>query len=732
MADALSRSLLPPQGGNSKTRGPPTGKRSTQKTPLLVFLFLALLIGCILLTVITLITSDQDTVPSWRIRPSIILAFISGLYSIILGGLFGVGVAVTWWRSIQHGTTLKRLHYIQAAASPKDFWGGFAAGSSARKVASAAFIVFVVKLAVGPISQRATRTRTQSVARNIDMNIHIAKQISDGYYGTWGGFNRVDIVQGMFLNLTMRTEPRKDYDCPSKGTCETRIPAAGLNYGCTSVSETLNLLDDKSVNSTLFSIDMNMSEEFGQPMLFLTMKYLSSVDGSCLGTLTTDSCSIIPATIWYPITIQNSTLTLNHNDLLSERAVVSNYTTEADKHTNNLTAPTGPLQGLYLGLGTILKAEAFLNKSDGMSAYTPSLKPLRSAQWPDLFFDTTINANDSTSPAYVRENCPLRWFSPRDSIIQSFFEFSFRSAYDLGGNADEHYQNFTAIFRSSELWFSTDYGWLAATVVTMVLGNAAAMSLLWGWWDLDRYVSLSSLETGRAFGAPILLSAGPEKESKAIIDEIGNERVAHDGDELVWNGTVYASGRWEGGTVPTVRGRMGGRTSGDTEGSFRNSLRELEGESPNRHSFGNVRGHWRGMSSVSHGGSGSSSASFEHSLGVSTRKWFGGPEGGGTVKHTRQRSGSGSGPGTPMLPLSLTPASGIGAEPSSRGSAVGNESSQLPPIKSSGGLQIPPLNVGVGTRRGSAGEGSGTGSGASSGKRPLSLIVERNSQSPQD
>ncbi|ORY15701.1 hypothetical protein BCR34DRAFT_598219 [Clohesyomyces aquaticus] len=745
MADNPSRSLL----ADSKTRGLPTGKRNTRKLPLLVATFTALSLACTFGTILTLVISNDDEVTRWKIRVSVYVGFFQGLYNILLGGLLSLGVAITWWRTIQHGTTLKRLHYIQASASPKDFWAGMKAGSAARKVALVAMLIFIVKLSNNPIAQRATKTRSQMVPKERGMIMHIANRIEDGWYGHQGTFEKIPVLQTTLLNTSIPTENQKNASCPDTGICEALVAAAGYNYGCTSTSEKLNLLDSKNENSSIFEMNIEMNWDFGEPIFYSTTKYISSIDGACVGTLTTDTCNLIPATIWYPITIRNDSITVDFRTLLSsQRAVVSNYTSEADKNKNR-TDPTtqlGPLTGLLAAWENILRAEALLGKK---GAYFPNTDPGLSTQWPDVFHAGSVST-ETTIPEFAQQNCPLLWNSPRDYLLQTFLDFSFRSAYIAASDTSDSstLQEYTAVFRETQLWYSTDYGWLAATTLVMVIGMAAAMVLIWGWWELDRYVSMSPLETGRAFGATILLSAGQEKESKGIIDEIGNERVAHDGEELVWNGTVYASGRWEGGAVPTLRGRMGDRVSGESgEGSLRGSPRELEGESPSRLSVRNVRGHRRGMSSVSNGGSGGSNTSFEHSLGASTRKWFGGPEGGGTVKQFRQRSGSGSASAMPLLPLSLTPGGGGGGgmmgpapggimsmkaynnEPP-RPRSYGSESPQLPPIAPSGSLKITPMSLGGGGRRGSVGEGSG--SGGSSGKRPLSSITERNSMSPKD
>jgi len=93
----------------------------------------------------------------------------------------------------------------------------------------------------------------------------------------------------------------------------------------------------------------------------------------------------------------------------------------------------------------------------------------------------------------------------------------------------------------------------------MLLGLFAILLLLWGWWELGRPVTLSPLETAKAFAAPILLGAGATKNICGILEKVGDERVVYDGDEMIWNGVINASVQWEMRHVPNVSNR---RTSG--------------------------------------------------------------------------------------------------------------------------------------------------------------------------
>lgn len=650
MVDSSSRSLLAPHGEPIKRPVSSTGKRNAYKTPLIIFPLSAILIGCIFASVAVLIVSNDDPVKSWKVQPSVLLSLLASIYAIVLGALFMAGVAITWWRSMTHGTTLKRLHFIYAGTEPKDFIRAIIAGSHARRVAIAALIIFLARIATGPLLQRSTKPETRTVTRNINVNMNIAGEIPNGFYGNWDRADPIEaqLAQQTIFNKTIKPIGSPNTPCLADGSCSALVPGAGLNYACTSDNQTIKMDDKNNVNTTIFRINHNITTEFGQPMLHLTVKYISEVDNSCMGTLTTESCYIIPATIWYPITISNGTLSMDAFSLLKNLTIVKNYTSAADATPANDSDPLGPLAGLREGIASLFQSEAVLNQnSDGQVIFLPSEKPYNSPSWLTLYLDSRA----------MTQKCSIVWINPTKIILAYFFDYMFRSAYLVPKNDQEYLQKITATFAGSELWYITDFRWLAAAVAVMALGTVAAMTLLWGWWQLDHYVTLSPLETGKAFGAPILQGAGPEQEANSIVREIGHERVAHDGDELVWNGTVYASG------ISSARG---------------NSVQETGGLHSVQSSM-STRGHRRGMSSISEGGFDGNvpvPPTFEHSLGVSTRRWQDDGDEYGDISYAgRGRSNSAN---RDTAPLIITPGSpGV---------------PELPPIPPTESLRMEPLS----------------------------------------
>lgn len=546
------------------------------KTPVLIGSFLFVLVVTFVAAILILIVSHKTRPQTWTVQPSVALSFLASVYSITLGGLFLLGLAIIWWRGLRHGTTLKRLHYTFMGASPVNFWPAFRVGGTARRVAVAAVIVFFARVAVGPMLQRATKVRERGVERDVAMGVGMVQQMPDGWYGTWDDYDfpGINIVRDTVLNNTItisgpekRTQVMEDAGieslvCVGNGTCSGVVRGAGLNYALTTDTRRMDLKDKENIGETVFRIWFEVTYlDDDVPMLHFEAEYVNHVDENCVATVTTDSVYLVPATVPYPMAISSgTTLTLDTarliSSLLDPATEVQNYNSTGDElQPEGSSAPMGPLLGTFHGIGPVYQSKALLSRENNKIGFKITEEPLYSPYWPTIFVV-------GDAKVVYPDICPIVFSSPTQKILSSLMEFAFRSAFAAAGNSvsnstsddkfgevleDEaetspNLQAFTARFTGTELHHITDFDYLAASAIVMVTGIAAALSLVWGFWQLDRFVTLSPLETGKALGAPILEKSGPYVlEADAILDAVGAERVAHDGKELIWSETVYGS-----------------------------------------------------------------------------------------------------------------------------------------------------------------------------------------------
>lgn len=546
MADQSSRTLVVPPSGFSipygVTQNARYDARSRYKLPSLIILLLSTLVACIAAAIVILVTSHEDAVTIWRVQPSVWLSILAAIYTIALSSLFSTGVAVIWWRCIAHGTTLERLHYIYAGSTPKDLVAAFFAGSYAKKAAIASLLVFSTKLMVGPLLQCSTRQQLHEAARHIPMTAELASEIPDGWFDTGDplGANALQTSQDTFFgrNVTTRNSPR--HVCPNNGTCRAHVKGAGLNLSNTTSSSSLNLLDPANINQTLFSISLSMDDGVpGLPVLYLKSRFVSAIASNCVATVTTETYGMIPATMSYPVTIQGRALTPDIPAVIDNPAILSNYSKAANATT--------VLRGFMRVFQSTYTTEARLElPQEGKPATYTAAKYDDSISFSrDMFLDTSVFPG-SGHPDNVVQYCPLLWHSPTKHVLGQILEFNFRASRSVASLRDDQHdrQNFTALYTGEELQHVTEFKWLAGSVTVMVLGMTAALLLSWGWWQLGRHVTLSPIETGKAFGAPILAQTSSAQEASSIVRAVGLELVAYDDndDELIWAGSVYTTG----------------------------------------------------------------------------------------------------------------------------------------------------------------------------------------------
>jgi hypothetical protein len=109
-------------------------------------------------------------------------------------------------------------------------------------------------------------------------------------------------------------------------------------------------------------------------------------------------------------------------------------------------------------------------------------------------------------------------------------DFLFRASINASTDAD--LQTFHVGRTSLSLVFQSNYGYLAAALVVMLLALLAALFQLWGWWELGRKVSLSPLELARAFGAPVMELENEAAAVGGILKRAGKYEVRYDGESF--------------------------------------------------------------------------------------------------------------------------------------------------------------------------------------------------------
>jgi hypothetical protein len=273
--------------------------------------------------------------------------------------------------------------------------------------------------------------------------------------------------------------------------------------------------------TVIFAINTTMSQNLtGSPFLLLTTLYSSTVNNSCIATLTIDTCNIEAGVVKYPITIQNSTITLNYDEL-SNVTALSTYDYPGDLPNATMGAPTGTLQGLNYFYGDYLKART-------------KVKNPKTYNGKSMLADMFFNADSSSYDNYTFRTCGLTWSSPTKYILDSMQNFMFRATLHASNSTEV--QTFTAQRTSLALLFHSEYGFLAAALAVMLLALFTVLFLLWGWWELRQSASLNPFETAKVFGVPVMRIADYKSTTDEILKEIGQIQVHYKDGAVVYTG----------------------------------------------------------------------------------------------------------------------------------------------------------------------------------------------------
>ncbi|KAM7186397.1 hypothetical protein V8F20_011398 [Naviculisporaceae sp. PSN 640] len=490
--------------------------------PWVVLVSLGCVIACAAAAVGIVVASNNQTVESWAIQPAVLLAILSSIINLAVISALTPGLEVRFWLRAGRGTTLAQLHHIWNARG-MGILGAIRAGSESRKVAIVSAVIYIIQFANGPLLQRSTFEVGRSSTSIIQLSLDIAPNIIPGTLNTRVGTNDPEqmdthrpwimIAQDLRKNTTITTKNESGYFCD--GTCIGAVPGLGITHRCSPPATSYldynrSSSDGKPVFGVSARIQAHGEREGGGAYLALTSFYVSDISDSCMATITTERCNITAGLVEYPITVQNTTVTLRRSEILN-MTVRQTYNMPGDSPTAPRGTGGGPLSAL----------DKFVHTKIADEAISHARNPGRVYESPKQLTDLFFVANHSAYSEHVRKWCGLKWTSPTEYVLLSLHDFMFRAALqaaafgELGVNYtsrnnsaqvpigamkqtfDVRHEGFELIFRSNERY-------LAAAIVSIGLAVILLVVLVWGWWKLESPIGFSPLGIAKAFGAPIL------------------------------------------------------------------------------------------------------------------------------------------------------------------------------------------------------------------------------------
>lgn len=555
-----------------------------------IALFIVIL--CANSSIIVLLVSDGKRQRPWaeKIGPSVLLSAFNGIANICFGVAIANGVAITWWRKALKGATIKELHRSwQFSSSIKDI---LLYGRYFNVIALAAL---AAKLTIidGVLLQKAAGVSPgYDPVRKVKSELYINDTMPfTGYIGDRSGnvstlfdaFNSDVSVwahnEGIFGNT--------GFECD--GVCLFEISGAGFGFDCQSEQaamdygaavsqETIQLSqsDDPSAlnitaERTLFDIAFEViygatgiDGDYSRIIMNLTSTSAEAVGGgsdSCPGTVTRHSCTLRPAVIRYPVTVEDtskldtqdpkSNLFLGFNTTFFDGRVyyMDNYTAgyyTADEEDQNVYDATSQ----QLKNHSIVAYKDILEDHSVFVENTPTVIG-GFAKVFKRYFEGTSSLRYSRGTWIVDQvgSVDVKPFTFKDRNGSTACDFQFQDPLDytirqinlltFGVSIDAWYNDWannnytmttpaTAMQYSTSIHYKTNRNYMYGALASILFCVLCVLPSYWGYWQLGRDVTLGPFEIANAFRAPVLdHPAVANAGVKDLIREVGQREVKY-------------------------------------------------------------------------------------------------------------------------------------------------------------------------------------------------------------
>ena len=489
----------------------------TKQLPLVPLLAALIVLLSTAATVMVLVASEGKPVDEWpgrnhSVQPSVLIAIFVAIANTVLPFLLFQGVQRAWWCKALEGATIGDLHrywsygtsVISSASSGKNF----------NFVALANLFTALVVID-GPLLQRSSTITTLSHTQDVTISSRISNNtLPSDFMGLSSANGGGYIISAPFLKVVQQYYNHDQIQMQSdgcNGSCATTLQAVGFDFEChstTSLNLTLEqgqqaqgMWSNMSFTPTSNGGSLRFATNFFDGLVSTTnfnMEY-SSNSAFCSTSYTSVVCNILPAQVRYPVTISEGVATLSKWSLGFNETEQLSY---GDADT------TSTLEAMATAAGNLFNASASLTLGLDGSNLNGILATLYMKQ---------ANSN-STS-------CNAAWSDPTADVINALRELMFRAAI-AASNASTQ-QTTVAEQTSIRAVYASHYSWLGGAIIVILLTVLAITPLFSGWWHLGRSVSLSPIETAKAFEAPLLYGDAYNADVNLLLKEMGKRRVRY-------------------------------------------------------------------------------------------------------------------------------------------------------------------------------------------------------------
>ncbi|KAK5198412.1 hypothetical protein LTR99_007337 [Exophiala xenobiotica] len=441
------------------------------------------------------------------------------------------GVTIAWWHTaLKEGTNVGDLHRMWEFGH--GFLSAVLSGRHFNLVALASILVALSPIN-GPLLQRASTLANATVTAQQEFELQINPLVPRGYTGIVT--SRAEAVNMLTTNFSVVA---RDYYIRSPiplrseciGSCRANVLGAGFHTNCSSYLVPFNISESDDPQSALvFGANIVYSVYYNPIRAVLNVQY--KPEAGCIGNLTVTNCTLQAGTVRYPIVIDGaaSTVTLDPSTTIWDDVVIGNPDFLLDESSGTVTTTYG---GIFLAIGNQYNTDLSM-QFGGAVGYE--------------FF----GAQSEASIAYARgietgPSCDVYFTDPLADFLQGIRELIFRTAIATANSSNT--QHIEAQASGSHTIYHTDFLFLALATVASLLAIAAILLTFHGFWGIGRNVSMSPIETAKAFNAPLLRNSDSNAPAKALLKEVGTRPVRYGivsdtsrGEEttMLSDGTLY-------------------------------------------------------------------------------------------------------------------------------------------------------------------------------------------------
>jgi hypothetical protein len=497
--------------------------------------------GAILATagaVAVLSSSNMKPTDEWpsktiQFQPTVLLAILTAITNTFLRFAFSEGTTITWRKEAFRGGTIENLH--RNWAHGLSLWAAVTSGRHLNMLAVGCILTSVVVID-GPLLQRAPTVEAYQDSEVTDLPIHLFSKDLPQFFSAYGSFSADGNVAANtddpssyytqpFIKVVQAFNSRSNMTLPRSstciGTCSATVVAPAFDIDCQEHSQEYNVLAQTAqLTGTAITLGyVGFSTPYDAPDTLKISTFHKQSEG-CIGSAKGAVCTLRNSLARYSMVFDNTrVIQWNKTETLS----ITNY--NASSEHLSLASTNG---GFIMAANALYSGNVSLQwfgLDQGMANAPPI--PALYASFTGPFAHNYINTPDQGTNVQFTEqsNCTTTWSDPLPDILDGLEEMMLRSAISLSNSTTTQVVSGTAARTRTR--YVSNFRYLGGALVLMLVSTFIVLPLFMGWRHFSRSMSLSPIETAKAFGAPVLEEGSSMDEISGLLTSLGGKKVQY-------------------------------------------------------------------------------------------------------------------------------------------------------------------------------------------------------------